>query len=195
MSEHHTEELPELPEDFRVEPPESRSEPRTRSVRRPAKGRQTSGPQKPPRPRQKTRPPASSRTNVVEAIRGILQMPATAMIVVGQRTGSVPLVADGATILVHGPMLANAIEDVANHDPRVMAMLEKLISFGPYSALVMATIVIGAQFTMNHEAAPAQILEGFGAVPPENIIAQASLEVPAGYSPNGKADNVPPPAE
>jgi hypothetical protein len=173
------------------EPPEARPEPRTRSVRRPAKGRQTTGPKKPARSRTKTKAPAGSRTEVIDAVRGVMQIPATGFVIAGQRTGSVPLVADGATILVHGPMLASAIEDVANHDPRAMAMLEKLIVFGPYSALATALVIMGAQFWRNHDESKAPILEGFGAIPPEAIITQASLDVPVPVSPNGQtSENV-----
>jgi hypothetical protein len=121
-------------------------------------------------------------------VKGLLQIPATAVIMVGQRIESVSLVADGATILVHGPAFAQAIEEIAKHDPRVAAMLEKLVTFGPYGMFVTVCVIMGAQFARNHEAGPASILEGFGAVSPEQIITQASLDVPISVSPNGQRD-------
>ena len=108
---------------------------------------------------------------------------------VGQRAGSVALVADGATLLVHGPVFAAALAEVAENDPRVMALLEKLVALGPLSALTMALIVMGAQFARNHNEEAAPVLEGLGAVPPETIIAQASLEIPVTVSPNGQGES------
>jgi hypothetical protein len=105
---------------------------------------------------------------------------------VGQRTGSVPLVADGATIVVHGGTLAEAIGEWAEHDPRIMAGIEKLVMFGPASAVVMALVIMGAQFTRNHREDMAPILEGFGAISPEQIIAAAELPIPVKPSDNGQ---------
>lgn len=173
-----------------VEAPERPQEARTRSVRRPARGPGRTARKPPP----KSRTAKAPTTNPEEAIRGLLQIPATAVVMVGQRAGSVALVADGATVLVHGPAFASALAEVAENDPRVMAILEKLVSFGPYAALTTAVVIMGAQFARNHEAGPAPILEGFGAVPPHQIIEAASLDVPVeAPSPNGQA-NVPPPA-
>jgi hypothetical protein len=111
---------------------------------------------------------------------------------VGQRVESVPLVADGATILVHGPAFAEAVQEIAKHDPRVAALLEKLVTFGPYGMFVTVCVIAGAQFARNHDEKDAAILEGFGAVPPNEIIAQANLDVPVRVSPNGQRDGATP---
>jgi hypothetical protein len=181
----------------RTEPaPEPPSRTTTRSTRRPARGGATKGPRTASKARSR-KAPSPPETRPADAVRGLLQIPATAVVIVGQRVGSVPLVADGATILVHGPAFAEAVEEIANHDPRVMAMLEKLVAFGPYGMFVTVCVMMGAQFRRNHDETNAAILEGFGAVPPEKIIAQASLDVPASApSPNGQRDSadVAPPA-
>jgi len=109
---------------------------------------------------------------------------------VGQRAGSVPLVADGATILVHGATLAEAIGEWAETDPRIMAGIEKLVMFGPASAVVMALAIMGAQFGRNHREDMAAIFGGFGAIPAEEIIAAAGLPVPVSPSQNGQRENV-----
>ena len=166
-------------------PPEPPPRTTTRTTRRPARGGATKGPRtaSKARSRKAASPP---ETRPADAVRGLLQIPATAVVKVGQRVGSVPLVADGATVLVHGPAFAEAVEEIANHDPRVMAMLEKLVAFGPYGMFVTVCVIMGAQFRRNHDEANAAILEGFGAIPPDKIIAQAGLDVPD-VSPNGQA--------
>jgi hypothetical protein len=173
-------------------PPPSRST--TRSTRRPARGGATKGPKTASKARTR-RPPPPAETRPADAVRGLLQIPATAVVMVGQRVGSVPLVADGATVLVHGPAFAEAVEEIANHDPRVMAILEKLVAFGPYGMFVTVCVIMGAQFRRNHDEENAAILEGFGAVSPQQIISQAGLDVPSPPSPNGQASpNVAAPA-
>lgn len=168
-----------------VEAPERPQEPRTRSPRRPARGRGPTTRTGPSRARTRKAPAPAPTAGPEEAIRGLLQIPATAFIMVGQRAESVPLVADGATILVHGPTLAQALAEIAKVDPRFAALLEKLVTFGPYGMAVTALTIMTAQFMRNHESAPAPILEGFGAVAPEQIIAAASIEIPVEVSPNG----------
>ena len=111
---------------------------------------------------------------------------------VGQRVGSVPLIADGATVLVHGPAFADAIEEWAKVDPRVAVILEKLVMFGPATAVAMALVIMGAQFARNHNEEASAILAGFGAVPAHEIIATAGLQVPVDVSPNGSRDGSPP---
>jgi hypothetical protein len=180
---------PEGPATRTEPPPEPPPRTTTRTTRRPARGTATKGPRTASKARTR-KAPSPPETRPADAVRGLLQIPATAVVMVGQRVGSVPLVADGATILVHGPAFAEAVEEIANHDPRVMAILEKLVSFGPYGMFVTVCVVAGAQFRRNHDETNAAILEGFGAVPPEKIIAQASLDIPASApSPNGQRDS------
>jgi hypothetical protein len=179
-----TEELP-------VTAPEPLSKERTRSVRRPAAGSGRDRPRAKPRPRPKPKSPApTTDTTAADAIRGILQLPAAGLIITGQRLESVPLVADGATILVHGPHVATAIAEIAENDPRMMALLEKLLAFGPYGVLLAALYPMIAQFMRNHREDFGPLLEGFGAVQAERIIEAASLEVPTAVtpSPNGQGN-------
>jgi hypothetical protein len=105
---------------------------------------------------------------------------------VGQKVQSVPLVADGATIIVHGGPFAEALAKIAENDPRMMALLEKLLAFGPYGEALALAIPFAAQFIRNHNEPAAPILEGFGAVPPEQIITAASLDIPVDVSRNGQ---------
>lgn len=173
-------ELPDMP----VEAPEPPPRVRTTSTRRPAKGRESQGRKTAPK---RKAPPPPEPPSPADAIRGILQLPAAALIITGQRLESVPIVADGATILVHGPQVAEAIEELARNDPRVMALLEKVLAFGPYGALLAALFPFVAQLVRNHNEEAAPILGGFGAVSAPAIINAASLEIPtAQVSPNGQ---------
>lgn len=179
---------PERPVDTPQPPPRAT----TRTTRRPAKGRESTGGRAAPRGTRRRAPSAPSEPSPAETVRGLLQIPATAVVMVGQRVESVPLVADGATILVHGPAFAQAVEEIAKHDPRVAAILEKLVTFGPYGMFVTVCVIAGAQFARNHDEKNAAILEGFGAVPPHEIITQAGIDVPVQVSSNGQRDGTPP---
>lgn len=174
MTEQTAEFVDDLPE-----PPE----PRTRSVRRPAAGPRATA--RKPASRAKKRPATAPVPGPAETVKGLLQIPATAAVMVGQRSGSVALVADGATVLIHGPNFANAIEEWAKADPRVAVILEKLVAFGPASAVAMALVIMGAQFYRNHDEKSAPLTGGLGAVPAAEIIAAAGLEIPTKVSNNG----------
>jgi len=177
---------PEAPTSRAEPPPPPPPRATTRTTRRPAAGGASTRPRGRPKG-SKTKAPPPQEVGAAEAVRGLLQIPATAVIMVGQRVGSVPLVADGATVIVHGPAFAAAVEEVAKHDPRVMAMLEKLVAFGPYGMFVTACVIMGAQFGRNHaQEENAMVLEAFGAVSPDKIIEMAGLDVPASPSGNGQ---------
>lgn len=153
---------------------EAPREPRKRSTRRP--GQSTRKPAAGSRTRSKPRTPPARGPSTQEAIQGLLQMPAAGLIIAGQRAGSVALVADGATVLVHGPGLAAAIAELAENDPRVMALLERVLTFGPYGGLLAALFPMVAQLARNH-GAPPEIAGALGAVAPEEIIAAGGLNV------------------
>lgn len=172
-----------MPVEDEVTPP-APERTQTRSVRRPARGREKS-----PRtaPKSRTRKPAApSVPGPAETVRGLLQIPATAVVMIGQRTGSIPLVADGATVLVHGPAFADAMEEWAKVDPRVAVVLEKLVTFGPASAVVTALVIMGAQFYRNHNEESAPLTGGLGAIPATEIITTAGLDIPVMVSNNGQ---------
>jgi hypothetical protein len=110
----------------------------------------------------------------------------------GQRANSLPLVADGATLLYHGPALAEATIQLAEYDPRIAALLENLVKFGPYGAFLTVAFAITVQGLRNHEAGPPEALESFGAMKPEEIIRKAGMEIDIQVSPNGQGDGSPP---
>lgn len=172
----------EIPEDFEAPPPPP--EPRTRSVRRPGQRKAPTGRKTAP----KTRKPPATIPGPAETVKGLLQIPATAVVMVGQRAGSVPLVADGATVIVHGPTFADAIEEWAKVDPRVAVILEKLVVLGPASAVVTVLVIMGAQFYRNHNEESAPLTGGLGAVSATDIINAAGLPIPSVEmpSPNGQ---------
>lgn len=174
----------EVTDDPIPDPPEARTEAPRVSTRRPARGRQSTGPRR--ASKSQKRAPTTAVPGPAETVRGLLQIPATAVVMVGQRAGSVPLVADGATVLIHGPAFADAVEEWAKADPRVAVILEKLVMFGPASAVAMALVIMGAQFYRNHDEGSAPLTGGLGAVPAVEIITRAGLDVPVDVSSNGQ---------
>jgi hypothetical protein len=188
--------IPEPPEGM-PEPPPPPPETAKRSVRRPGRtGSRTggkTGSTARKRPSTKKPPPGPS---LEDGIRGLIQIPAAGCIMAGQRMNSLPLVADGATLLYHGPALAEATVQLAENDPRIMALLENLVKFGPYGMFVTVCFTIGVQISRNHELAAPPILESFGALPPEQIVGAAGMEIEVQVSPNGQRDeDVAPPAQ
>lgn len=174
----------EVPIDESLEPPPEAPRPRTRSVRTPGRKRQSTG--RKPATRTRKPSPAKSEPSAEEALRGLLQLPAAGFILIGQQAQSIPLVADGATILVHGGPFAAALATICENDPRLMALLEKVIAFGPYGEALALGLPLAAQFVRNHNEAAAPILSGFGAVSAEEIILRAELTIPEPISPNGQ---------
>ncbi len=128
-----------------------------------------------PNPDPKPRTTAPKEPSTQEALQGLLQLPAAGLIISGQRSKNIALVADGATILVHGPGLAAAIAEIAENDPRVMALLEKVITFGPYGGLLTILFQVTAQIARNH-GAPEELTSMGGAVSPEDIISAGGLD-------------------
>jgi hypothetical protein len=173
----------DTPNDPLETPPEAPSV-RSRSVRRPAAGKAGTRPRGRPRGSRTAPKTQTDEANVEQAIRGILQIPAAGFVLAGERFQSVPLTADGATILVHGPALAKGAADLAEIDPRFAAAIEKVVAFGPYGLVILPVMTMGAQFAVNH-GGPQPVLGGFGAVEPTEIIAAAGLKMPD-VSPDGQ---------
>ncbi|HWW95507.1 MAG TPA: hypothetical protein VN375_19210 [Vicinamibacteria bacterium] len=127
---------------------------RSRAARE-ARGQQPTAPGKKPTP-------AASRKGARDyrkGIEGIGQLVAGGLMFVAP--------ADAAAVGFHTPPIAEALNDLAQEDPRFAAMLDKLMKVGPYSALLAAVAPLMLQILCNHGKMPAGIL---GTVPPEHLI-------------------------
>lgn len=154
--------------------------PRTKSVRTP--GRPRGGGAKPkPRVRKIAEP---EPTKYADAINGtFFQLPAGLLLTVSYKTKNVPMMADSLTLAKYGPGIAQAVDEIAQKDARWAAALDRVLTFGPYGALVAAMLPMAAQFATNHGAP-----EMFGAVSIERLLKESGIEM---TSPNGQKDDSP----
>lgn len=104
---------------------------------------------------------------------GIAQMIAAPLVMIGAQRKSEALQADGLTVITHSPPVVEAINDLAHDDPRVAAILDKVMAVGPYGALVGAVIPMVTQLLRNHAFGPKEVLESMGAKAPEKLISEA----------------------
>jgi hypothetical protein len=146
--------------------------PRVTNAGKPMKKR---GPRKgtAPSPRRATAPRASTRkpasgTDYRPGILGLFQLAA------------VPLAfkapADAAAVTHHAPPIADALNDLARERPEVAAVLEKVLSAGPYGALLAAVVPLGVQLLHNHDLMPESVATGLGATPKRVILESLRVE-------------------
>lgn len=144
--------------------------PRQRPGRKPADG---SAPrQSAPKPARKstgarTRP--SAAPDYRPGIAGVLQVPTAALAMAGRFKPA--LAYDAAAIAVHTPTIADALNTLAQEEPRVAAVLDKVLAIGPYGAMVGVVITLGAQIAVNHKRLPIEAGQAFGAVEPDTLMA------------------------
>lgn len=114
--------------------------------------------------------PKKGQTDYRPGINGMFQM------------ATMPLAfkapADAAAVLVHGPNISEALNELAKERPEVATVLERLLSVGPYGLLLSATIPLIVQILHNHNIIPEQVAVGVGAMPREVLLAQVGLSVP-----------------
>ena len=121
-----------------------------------------------------SRAKAGSAPDYQKGMARLLTMGVTALVVPGMRSD--PLMADAATLAIHGPALIEAIDDLAQDDPRIAGVLDRLLAVGPYAALATAVVTIGVQLAANHGAIPLPLAGTLGARDPERLAASFRLE-------------------
>lgn len=75
--------------------------------------------------------------------------------------------ADAAAIMVHTPPIAEALNNLAAVKPDVAAVLDRLMSAGPYGEIMLAVTPLIVQILVNHRAIPAGLM---GSASPEDLI-------------------------
>jgi hypothetical protein len=120
-----------------------------------------------------TKPKAATKTAPRKA--SLEKRLATALSSVGAMTcglsalsGSQPLKADGLVIIGNSANMAEAINRVADEDPRVKAALERMLSAGAWSGVVAAVAPVVLAIAANHGAIPPALAALFAAAPQES---------------------------
>jgi hypothetical protein len=135
---------------------------------------QPEGTPAPPPPRAARKPTGGSkRTDYATSLNGVVQMVAMPLGIAGQRNPQ--LLADAAAVATHGPNIAAALDDLANEKPEVARVLDKILTVGPYGALMTAVLPLVFQLGANHRVLPAGLL---GSVPPE-VLTGVPVDAPA----------------
>lgn len=96
---------------------------------------------------------ASLETRLSSAIASL----GTGVAVGGLAMGNQAVQLDGASVIEHGPGLAQALDRLAKDDPRVAAALERMLTAGAWSGVVMASTPLLVAIAANHGLVPAQL--------------------------------------
>lgn len=97
----------------------------------------------------------------VEGISGIFQIVAAGVSMVDP--------VDGFCVAQHTPPIADAVADLAVERPEVAAALEKILTVGPYGALIGAVLPLAVQIAHNHNKVPEPMARAMGAHPKQEI--------------------------
>lgn len=109
-------------------------------------------------------------TDYRPGLNGMLQMVCMPLVLAG--TAKPPLLADAAAITEYGPPIVEAVNDLAQEDPRLAAVLDRVLGIGPYGALLAAVLPLAAQLLANHKALPLALLKNLGARDPDLLLAK-----------------------
>jgi len=82
---------------------------------------------------------------------------------------------DAAAITEHWPAVADALDETAQDNAQLAAVLDRIVAVGPYGALLTAAMPLLAQLAVNH-GVPAPALARFGAVPVELLMARVRVK-------------------
>ena len=116
------------------------------------------------------RPPRASKPDYRPGIIGLGQLIAAPLGVIGARTGSVPLQADAAAVIAWSPPIADGLQSAADTDPRVAALLDRILKAGPYAVVLTPLIGLGLQLMVNHAVVPLEVAAAGGAMDPQELI-------------------------
>lgn len=124
----------------------------------------------PPRSSSRSGPRAKPRIDYKSSLDGLCQLVGVPLFFVS------PL--DAAALIVHQDELTTGLDQLANSDPRVAAILDRLLVAGPYGIVLAPVLKIGAQIAVNHNALPAEVGKFLGAVPPEILLQMVRFAPP-----------------
>lgn len=83
---------------------------------------------------------------------------------------------DAASVSLHAPAIAEAINELAKERPEVAAALDRVLQVGPYGALIAAVLPLGVQLAHNHGLLPESAAVQLGAHPRREILASLGID-------------------
>jgi hypothetical protein len=84
--------------------------------------------------------------------------------------------ADSRAVTIYAPGIAETLNTLAQERPEVAAALERVLTVGPYGAVIAATVPLVLQILTNHGRIPPGTA---GTVPAEQLIADLVQEAQA----------------
>lgn len=140
--------------------------PRNKPGRRP-KARTSQKRATPPPRKAASKPTPPPRPDYRRAVVELLGIPVGALTALSATLDDPAYLADAATVALAAPGLADAVQFAAEADPRVAAVMDWLMSAGPWGLLITQVVGIGAQITVNHNKLKPGML---GTREPEDLI-------------------------
>jgi hypothetical protein len=131
---------------------------------------------RPPRPRSSTPRKAASKPDYRQGVAGLFQLAAAPLALAGQRNKA--LLADSATLIAFSEPMANGLQTVAEQDARVAAVLDRVLSVGPYAAVIAPLIGLCTQLAVNHGVIPVEVGQSMGAAHPDAVIEHVTGQRP-----------------
>lgn len=121
-------------------------------------GRTTRRADAPPRRAASASTPKRPAVDYRPGVKGLLQIgamiPAAISRVVRNPKTKAACAADVVAVHMHAANIAEAAHQTALNEPRWAAVLDKLLTIGPYGLMIAAVFEFGAQVAANHEVAP-----------------------------------------
>lgn len=139
--------------------------------KRAGSGPNRSGPSAPGRaPGTRAAPPA---VDYRPGIKGLIQLPAAALAFAGP-TGQL----DSWALTHYGPGIADGLNELAKIRPEVAALLDRVVSMGPYGLVLGPVLMLAVQLLMNHELIPIEIGKLAGGKTRDEIAADLLAKAP-----------------
>lgn len=107
-------------------------------------------PKPPGRTSGTARKTAKGQQDYTAGILGLCQIPAFALGIAARFTHSPALAHDSATISLHAPSIAAALNETAQQQQWLATILERALEVGPYGALLGAFLPLAFQIAANH---------------------------------------------
>lgn len=77
---------------------------------------------------------------------------------------------DAIAVQDHASNIAEAVQVTADNDPKFAAAMDRILSAGPYAALLSATIPMVVQILHNHDKVPGEIVKGMGGRTKDEVV-------------------------
>ena len=81
---------------------------------------------------------------------GLIALPQLGLAMAGRITGDQAYTLDAATLQLHGPAIAEVLDEAARESETIAALLEKAMMVGPYGKAITVAFAVGAQIAANH---------------------------------------------